>query len=117
MRSLGLLLFPAWLALSQTPDSPRPAALVRGVLLERDTQAPDGQFSIRAADNLVLRYLFDRKTYVERENKMIDMLRLSPGEKLEVVSDVVPGQVLRYARTVHVILDAPPPRPSSLGRL
>ena len=95
----------------------RPAALVRGVLLERDTQIAGGQFSVRAADNQVLRYLFDRKTYVERENQLIDVPRLTPGEKVEVVSDVVPGSALRYARTIHVMYDAPPPRPLSAGRL
>ena len=95
----------------------RPAALVRGVLLERDTQVAGGQFSVRAADNQVLRYMFDRKTYVERENQLIDVPRLNPGEKLEVVSDVVPGSALRYARTIHVMYDAPPPRPLSAGRL
>ena len=99
MRSLGLLLLAPLAAVAQPPDVSKPAALVRGVLLERDLQTGAGQFSIRAADNLVLRYLFDRKTYVERENQMIDMLRLNPGEKLEVVSDAVAGQVLRYART------------------
>src|SRR5207249_9262882 len=112
MRSLGLV-FLAWIVLAQTPDASKPAALVRGVLLERDTQVSGGQFSIRAADNLVFRYLFDRKTYVERENRMIDMPRLNPGEKVEVISDVVAGMGLRYARTVHVIQDAPPPRPPS----
>src|ERR1041385_895634 len=117
MRSSRLLLLAPLMAMAQTPESPRPAALVRGVLLERDTRISGGQFSIRAADNVVLRYLFDRKTYVERENQMIDMLRLTLGEKLEVVSDVVPGEALRYARTVHVIQDAPPPRPVSFGRL
>jgi hypothetical protein len=117
MRFFGPLILAPLFALAQTPDSSRPAALVRGVLLERDPQLSGGQFSIRAADNLVLRYLFDRKTYVERENQMIDMLRLNPGEKLEVISDVVAGASLRYARTVHVILDAPPPRPPSPGRL
>jgi len=122
MRVLGLFLLAPLCAMAQTPDAPKPAApkpaaLVRGILLERDTQISGGQFSVRDADNLVRRYLFDRKTYVERENQMIDILRLNPGEKLEVISDVVPGQVLRYARTVHVIPDAPPPRPPSPGRL
>src|ERR1041384_6379107 len=103
MRSVGLLLLAAGVVLAQPQDASKPAALVRGVLLERDSQASGGQFSIRAAENLVLRYLFDRKTYVEREHQLIDMLRLNPGEKLEVVSDVVPGQALRYARIVHVL--------------
>jgi hypothetical protein len=96
-------------AQSPVPQSP---ALVRGVLLERD-QTPGGEFSVRLADNRVFRYRFDRRTYVEREKQLVDVPRLQPGEKVEVVSDVVPGSVLRYARTVHVMEDAPPVRPNS----
>ena len=90
---------------------------MRGVLLERDTQLAQGEFSVRAADNQVFRYQFDRKTYVERETQLIDVRRLQPGDKVEVVSDVVPGLVLRYARTIHVIEDPPAPRPLTAGRL
>jgi hypothetical protein len=100
-----------------TAETPPTAALVRGVLLERDSQLASGQFSVRLADNQVFRYEFDRKTYVEREQQLVDIARLKPGEKVEVVSDALPGSVLRYARTVHVIYDQPPPRPPSLGRL
>src|SRR5205814_7505339 len=60
---------------------------------------------------------FAAKTYVEREQQLLDVPRLRPGEKVEVVSDALPGSVLRYARTVRVIDDPPPPRPPSLGRL
>jgi hypothetical protein len=93
------------------------AALVRGVLLERDTETPSGEFSVRAADNQVFRYQFDRKTYVERDDRMIDVKRLDPGEKVEVVSDTVPGSVLRYARTIHVLPEPLPPRQITAGRL
>src|ERR1051326_6091707 len=94
-----------WTAAAQVPPPPHSPALVRGVLLERDTQTAGGEFSVRLADNQVFRYRFDRRTYVERENQMIDLPRLQPGEKVEVVSDIVPGSALRYARTVHVIED------------
>jgi hypothetical protein len=87
------------------------------VLLERDSQISGGQFSVRLPDNQVFRYQFDKKTYVEREKQLIDVPRLVPGEKVEVVSDVVPGSALRYARTIHVYEDAPAPRPRSAGRL
>jgi len=112
MRIFWLPLVLAVAAAAQTPVP----ALVRGVVLERDTQANSGEFSVRAPDNQVFRYQFDRKTYVERENQLIDVPRLAPGEKVEVVSDTVAGSALRYARTVHVIFDAPPPRPLSMGR-
>jgi hypothetical protein len=114
MRLLwGLLCLGVGLSTAETPPS---AALVRGVLLERDAQPASGQFSVRLADNQVFRYQFDRQTYVEREQQLVDVPRLSPGDKVEVVSDALPGSVLRYARTIHVIYDPPPARPPSLGR-
>jgi hypothetical protein len=108
-----LLLIPAALVAQQPPS----AALVRGVLIERDTQTPTGEFSVRAPDDLVLRYRFDDKTYVERDQLLSSVPRLQPGDKVEVVSDEGPGSTLRYARTVHVLETPPPPRPLSQGRL
>ncbi|MBZ5620733.1 MAG: hypothetical protein LAQ69_18710 [Acidobacteriia bacterium] len=113
MRALWLSVLVSVIGTAQTP----PPALLRGVLLERDTPNTSGEFSVRAPDNQVFRYQFDPKTYVERENQMIDVRRLQPGEKLEVVSDTVPGSVLRYARTIHVLQDPPPPRAITAGRL
>jgi hypothetical protein len=116
MRRVWVLALLSSMAAAQTapPSSP---ALIRGVLLERDAPGGSGEFSVRAADNQVFRYHFDAKTYVEREAQMIDVRRLLPGEKVEVVSDTVPGSVLRYARTIHVFQDAPPPRSLTAGRL
>ena len=102
-----------WLTILLTASAWAQPALLRGVLLEHDSS----QFSVRAADNQVFRYRFDAKTYVERENQLIDVLRLQPGDKVEVVSDVTPGSPLRYARTVHVLEDPPAARPLSAGRL
>jgi hypothetical protein len=119
MRATGILLLIPWMAAAQAghpPVSPENAALVRGVLLECDARAA-GEFSIRAADNQVLRYQFDRKTYVEREERLIEAARLVAGEKVEVLSDTVAAYSLRYARTIHVIQPMPPPRPQTLGRL
>jgi hypothetical protein len=114
MRLLGVLLLGTWIASAQTPGS---AALVRGVLLERDPQTASGEFSVRLPDNQVFRYSFDQKTYVERDEQLIDVPRLRPGEKVEVLSDALPGSVLRYARTVHVTYDPPPQRRPSPSRL
>jgi len=116
MRKVWLLALVSSIGMAQTAPLPS-AALVRGVLLERDTPASSGEFSVRVADNQVFRYQFDAKTYVEREKQMIDVAHLQPGEKVEVLSDTVAGSVLRYARTIHVFEDAPPPRPLSAGRL
>ena len=112
MRLLGLMLV-ALAVQAQTPGTP---PLLRGVILERDAQTAGGQFSVRAADSQVYRFQFDRKTYVERDQQLIDVPRLVPGEKVEVVSDTVAGSVLRYARTVHVLQDVTPPRPQSASR-
>jgi hypothetical protein len=96
----------AWTALvwAQTP----PVALVRGVLLECDAKAV-GEFSIRTDGDRVFRFSFDGKTYVERNQRMVSMQMLRPGDKLEVLSDHVPDSLLRYARTVHVIETPPGP--------
>jgi hypothetical protein len=119
MRATGIMLLIPWMAAAQAGHPtvpPENAALVRGVLLECDARAA-GEFSIRAADNQVLRYQFDRKTYVEREERLIEAARLVAGEKVEVLSDTVAGYSLRYARTIHVIQPVAPPRPQTLGRL
>jgi hypothetical protein len=114
MRAVGLWLLLPLIGASQTPPNP---ALVRGVVLECDSQGSAGELSVRAADNQVFRYQFDRKTYVERDDQLIDAARLRPGERVEVVSDQAPGFTLRYARTIHVIPAPPPPRPLTAGRL
>ncbi len=106
MRLSGLALLLPWLVAAQTYDSP----IVRGVVIERDTR-PAGELAIRTADNQVLRYQFDKRTYTERGEEMIDPARLVAGEKVEIVSDRSPGAPLRYARTIHVVQPEPPPRP------
>jgi len=113
MRALSVvLLLPMVLGAQSEPA----AGLVRGILLERDPQTATGEFSVRQADNHVLRYRFDSKTYVERDQQSIDVSRLQPGEKVEVLSDDMPGWVLRYARTIHVEAPPEPARSLSLGR-
>lgn len=108
-----LLLFPLVLAGQTTA----PAALLRGVLLERDPQAAMGEFSVRDVQDQVFRFQFDRKTYVERDQQLIDVSRLQPGEKVEVLSDDLPGSLLRYARSIHVLPAPAPARPLSRGRV
>lgn len=119
MRSVGLLiLLPLLAAAAQGQDqsaAPLPA-LIRGVILECDSQAPAGELAVRDAGNEVFRYQFDAKTYAERDGQLIQAWRLKPGEKVEVVSDRSPGSALRYARTIHVTDPVPPPRPLSMGR-
>jgi hypothetical protein len=106
MRGIRISAVLPWLMAAQTlPDAP----ILQGVLLECD-QRPVGELAIRAADNQVLRYQFDRKTYVERDDHMIEAARLQPGERVEIVSDRAPGYTLRYARTIHVIQQVTPPR-------
>src|SRR5215472_8352452 len=114
MRAVGLVVVLAGVAAAQTRNA---SPLIRGVLIERDAHAGAGQFSVRAADDRVFHYRFDPKTYVERENRLINVGQLAPGEKVEVLSDEGPASALRYARTVHVIQPTPPGRPLSESRV
>jgi hypothetical protein len=86
--------------------------LIRGVLVDCE-KLPFGEFTVRTADNQLFHYRFDAKTYVEREDRLIDVARLDPGDKVEVLSDEGPASAVRYARTIHVILREPPRRPRS----
>jgi hypothetical protein len=114
MRVWRVLVIVPWVLAAQKAPS---GALVRGVVVERDAQTTAGEFSVRADDNQVFRYRFDPKTYVEREERISEVSRLQPGDKVEVVSDEGPASVLRYARTVHVVQTPPPSRPLSAGRV
>ena len=108
----ALWLIPAALAAQQ----PQSATVAQGLLLEHDNEAA-GEFSLRAADNHVLRYRFDEKTLIDRDQLRSSMARLEPGDKVEVISDDGPASSLRYARTVHA-QDVPRPqqRPVSQNR-
>ncbi|MGD0871035.1 MAG: hypothetical protein ABSB88_15880 [Bryobacteraceae bacterium] len=99
-----LLLIPAFGVAQLAPPG------VTGVLLERDTPAASGQFSVRAADNQVFRFQFDGDTGVERSGQPIDVQRLNPGEKIEVVSEAVDGSLVRSARSIRVLPVERPPR-------
>jgi hypothetical protein len=89
-------------------QAPPAATLAEGVLLERDAPALEGQFSIRGDGNQVFRYRFDSATYVVREGRLTSVPALNPGETVEVISDSVESLLLRYARDVHVVSEAPP---------
>lgn len=99
----ALLLIPAALV-AQPPQS---TALLQGILLERDTQTPTGEFSVRATDNHVFRYRFDENTSADRDQLASSIARLEPGDKVEVISDDGPAASLRYAHAVHVLESAP----------
>jgi hypothetical protein len=115
MRLFGtLLLFPLCLA----SQSERPYyGLLRGVLLESNARAGSGELTVRAQDNRLFRYRFDSRTYVEREDVLVDGASLLPGDILEIVSDRSPDVRVRYARTIHVILPPPALHPLSMGRV
>ena len=115
MRLCGmLLLFAPCLA----AQSDRPYfGLLRGVLLESNARAGSGELTVRAQDNRLFRYRFDSRTYVEREDVLVDGASLLPGDVLEIVSDRSPDVRVRYARTIHVILPPPALHPLSAGRV
>src|ERR1700690_578477 len=96
---------------AQEPAHP---GFVRGLLIEWDTESA-GDFIVRAAgSNQVFRFIFDSRTYVEREQHRTTMAGLRKGDYIEVVSDQVPNASLRYARTIHALIDAPMQRPPAL---
>jgi hypothetical protein len=97
MRGCWLLLLPV-LSLAQTPPS-----TLTGVLLEHDSSAILGQFSLRAPDSQVFRFTFDTRTTVDRAGISVNVPRLVPGETLEVVSEPVDGSLLRAARAIRVL--------------
>jgi hypothetical protein len=90
----GLIL----LSMTMTAQEP----ITRGRLLESDT-AESGELSIRSQNNRVYWFVYDNKTYVERENQLSSVPKLHKGDELEVVCDTGPDAVLRYARTIHVL--------------
>ncbi|HUK19524.1 MAG TPA: DUF5666 domain-containing protein [Bryobacteraceae bacterium] len=79
---------------------PAPMPVTHGVLLERDTQSPAGEFSIRLDSYEVLVYRFDTHTRVERDNYPVAVAMLHPGERVEVQSEAVNGSLVRYALAV-----------------
>src|SRR5215471_3806907 len=110
MRASWLLLLSSCVCVAQTPP-----ALARGVVVECRPVNGSGDLALRTSDDQIFRYRFDRKTYAERDDRLIEAARLQPGEPVEVVSDDVPGIPLRYARTIHVIPPASP-RQAAKGR-
>lgn len=76
--------------------------ITRGRLLESDT-GETGELSIRSQSNRVYWFVYDAKTYVERENHLSSVPKLQKGDEVEVVCDTGPDASLRYARTIHVL--------------
>ena len=88
--------------LSMTTMAQEP--ITRGRLLDSDT-GQTGELSIRSKTNRVYWFVYDSKTYVERENRLSSVPKLHKGDELEVVCDTGPDAALRYARTIHVLED------------
>lgn len=103
--ALALLGCAALAAQTQPTALPAPLPSAHGVVLERDTQIAGGEFSIRLNSYEVLRYRFDTNTRVERDGYPISVPALRTGEQVEVSSEAVSGSLIRYARTVRVVVD------------
>jgi hypothetical protein len=115
MRSLVLAIL-CLAGLAQ--DSP----VVRGVVVRRELGIKSGVLTVRVTDDRVLRFRFDTQTYVERENRPIDAERLRAGDKVEIVSDALPGAAMRTAQSIHVLTPKlverrPPPIETPKGDL
>lgn len=91
---------PGFILLSLTMMAQEP--ITRGRLLESDT-GDTGELSIRTTGNRVYWFVYDTKTYVERDNHLSTVPKLRKGDELEVVCDIGPDVALRYARTIHVV--------------
>ena len=102
MRACCLFLLTPLIAAAQFPATEQ-----NGVLLERDTNVAAGQFSLRAPNHEVFRYQFDAKTVVQRDTLTGGMGHVRPGDQVTVYSDAVPGSLLRLARTIRVLNEAP----------
>jgi Domain of unknown function (DUF5666) len=107
MRWISVPALAVLLAATAAAQSRNVSPLIRGILVDRE-KSPSGQFTVRAADNQLFHYRFDPKTYVERDDRLIDVSRLEPGDRVEVLSDEGPASAIRYARTIHVMLSEPP---------
>jgi len=105
MRTPWLFLLAPLIASAQFPP-PR----LTGVLLERDSNAAAGEFAVRAQDNEVYRFQFNTRTSVDFDGLTSEVSRLTPGERVQVVSDEVSGSLLRYARAVYVLSPVVVPR-------
>ena len=114
MKLLGGLL---WISTAMG-QAQAPIGLVHGQLLERETAGMTGELSVRSTGNQVFRFVYDGKTYFEREKERISATGLRTGDQLEIVADQSPESSLRYARTVHVMEPQRPLRAAatSLGR-
>jgi hypothetical protein len=76
--------------------------IAHGRLLDSDT-GETGEFSMRSATNRVYWYVYDTKSYVERDNRLTSVAKLQKGDEIEVISDIGPDTALRYARIVRVV--------------
>ena len=79
---------------------------MRGVIVRRELSVRSGVLTVRAGDQLV-KFRFDARTYVERDNRPIEGAQLQPGEQVEVVSDLLAGATLRSAQSIHVLSPHP----------
>jgi hypothetical protein len=102
--AIGALWMPdsAW---AQIP----PAGAMLGTLLEADSPANSGEFSIRGPESEVFRFRYDSATRVERAGSQSTLQQLRPGETIQVESDAIADSPLRYARSIAA--GAPPPAP------
>jgi hypothetical protein len=93
--------------------------ITRGRLLESDT-GETGELSIRTESNRDYWYVYYARTYVESDNRLTSVPKLRKGDELEIVSDTGPDALVRYARTIHVLVKPTPPeavqRQTSRGR-
>ncbi len=96
--SAPVLLFSSVALHAQIPMHP---GVVRGKFVSWTGSNRSGEFTVSNPEGLSS-CLFDARTYFEREQQLIPVSGLTPGDPLEVVADHKLGSTACYARTVHV---------------
>jgi len=104
LAKTALFLLLSTVATAQENASP---GLLRGVLQTWSATGGAGAFVFLGSEDHRYSCTYDQKTYVERDSQPSTFGHLQKGDRLEIVSDRVPNSSVCYARTVHVMPDAP----------
>lgn len=84
-----------------------PAGFLKGDFVSATGTLRSGQFIFQSGGNRFYSCTYDDKTFVERENRLINIGGARTGDRLQIVSDNRADSAACYARLVH-ILDTKP---------
>jgi hypothetical protein len=98
-------------AFALTAEERAPIGIVRGVLVD----CTEVEVSLRTVDHHLYRFVIDGKTFIERDHFRIACSQIDKGDPLEIVSDRLGEQGLRYARLITVVDPNSPTRRRTLS--